>query len=275
MIINYDSPGQLCNRIWSLVPSIAYGLEYNEKVLVINFEGYTDIFEDLNSNPLVRFASRRLLKKFIHSLKVRGRIQNGKPNIFSRLLKWNMVEGWPNRLGNAEMVWSQSDKIRGIFRFKKEITDAVGSIISPLKSTYTIVGVHIRRGDYKEWLNGIYYYTDEEYCRLMKNVQEQISTVKGSKVKFLICSNENINLDNYSGLDCFVIPDSSGAKDLYGLSKCNYIIGPPSSYSQWASFYGKVPVNYILSANEELTLSDFSGIISFNTFENGNILDID
>jgi hypothetical protein len=44
MIINYDSPGQLCNRIWSLIPSIAYGLKYEEKVLVINFDEYLPVF---------------------------------------------------------------------------------------------------------------------------------------------------------------------------------------------------------------------------------------
>jgi hypothetical protein len=36
-------------------------------------------------------------------------------------------------------------------------------------------------------------------------------------------------------------------EDLYALASCDYIIGPPSTFSQWASFYGNVPrymVNY-------------------------------
>lgn len=274
MIINYDSPGQLCNRIWSLVPSIAYGLEHHDKVLIINFEGYSDIFEDLNSNRLIKFASRRLLRKVINSLKVRGYVRNGKPNLFSKLLGWNMIEGWSNRLGNAGMVVNQSDEIRAIFRFKEDVTNAVDEVLASVND-YLIVGVHIRRGDYKEWLNGVYYYTDEAYFRIIKSLEEQLLQVRHRKVKFLICSNEEVNLDNYKGLDCFTIPNSSPAKDLYALSQSDYIIGPPSSYSQWASFYGRVPVNFILCVNEEIKLSDFSGIISFNTFENRNMLDID
>ena len=272
MIINYDSPGQLCNRIWSLLPSIAYGLQYKEKVLVINFTEYSDVFDNLNKNKFVKFSSRKRLQRLLLSLKSRGYIQNGKSNIFSKLFHLNLIEGWSNRLGNAEMVANQATDMRDIFSFKSNITDSVNKIFSlERENTNTVVGVHIRRGDYKEWLDGIYYYTDEEYLHQMRNIQEQL----GTGVKFLICSNEVINLDNYKDLDCFIIPDSSGAKDLYALSKCDYIIGPPSSYSQWASFYGEVPVNYIMSSKEELMLSDFSGIISFNTFENGNILNID
>jgi len=274
MIINYDSPGQLCNRIWSVVPSIAYGLEYNEKVLIINFDGYTADFEDLNRNKLISFASKNLFRKFIHSLKVRGHIQNGRPNIFSRLLKWNMVEGWSNRLGNEEMVYKQADEIRNIFGFKKEITDPVDSLFSSFDTDCVIVGVHIRRGDYKEWLDGIYYYADEDYYYVMKTLREQLKS-KGKTVKFLLCSNEKIELAGFNGLDCFTMPQSSGAKDLYALSKCDYVTGPPSSYSQWASFTGKVPVKYIMSINEKIMLSDFSRIISFNKFEDGKVLILD
>lgn len=273
MIINYDSPGQLCNRLWSLVPSIAYGLEYGEKVLVINLGKYSADFENLNSDKLIRFASYKRIKRILMSLKSRGYIQNGKANIFKRLFNLNFVEGWSNRLGNAGMVEKQSDAIRKIFAFKSDITDFIDKFFTDYNG-FTIIGVHIRRGDYKEWLDGVYYYTDDEYICILKSIEEQFET-KGNKVKFLLCSNEKINLENYSGLDCITIPDTSGARDLYALSKCDYIIGPPSSYSQWASFSGKVPVKFIMYSNEKINLSDFSKIISFNTFENRKSLNID
>lgn len=274
MIINYDSPGQLCNRIWSLLPSIAYGLEYGEKVLIINFDEYSPYFENLNRNNLVSFSSKKLLKQFIHSIKVRGYIQNGRPNLLSKLLKWNMIEGWPIRLDNHEMIINQSDAIRDIFTFNTKITTPVDELFSSIKKENIIVGVHIRRGDYRSWLDGIYYYTDEEYVAAMIYLYDQFKK-EGKNVKFLLCSNETIDLNNFNTLDCFTIPDSTGEKDLYALSKCDYIIGPPSSYSQWASFVGKKPVNYIMPERKELLLSEFSDIISFNRFRDGNILSID
>ncbi len=273
MIINYDSPGQLCNRIWSLIPSIAYGLKYEEKVLVINFDEYLPVFSNLNRNKLIRFKSKKLLQRIFLSLKARGYIQNGRSNVFRKLFNLNLIEGWSNRLGNREMVIEQSDNIRPLFDFKKDAVIAVNDFLSSQEKV-VIVGVHIRRGDYKEWLDGIYYFSDEAYYRAMKDLEKQLLE-KGEKVKFLICSNEKINLNSFSELDCFIIPESSSEKDLYALSKSDYIIGPPSSFSQWASFYGEVPVCYMMCENQELKLSDFSRIISFNTFENGNILDID
>ncbi|MDH6309972.1 hypothetical protein M2451_002862 [Dysgonomonas sp. PFB1-18] len=273
MIINYDSPGQLCNRIWSLVPSIAYGLEHEEKMQAVNFSEYSDGFENLNVNKLISFPPKKLSRKFFHFLKAKGYIQNGRPNIFSRLFNLNLIEGWSNRLGNADMVQRQSDGIREIFTFSKGVTGAVDQVFSSVQED-TVVGVHIRRGDYREWLDGIYYYVDEDYYYMMNTLNELL-TAEGHKVKFLLCSNESIDLDNFKGLNYFVIPDSSGIKDLYALSKCSYIIGPPSTYSEWASFMGKVPVKYITSINEKIMLSDFSRIVSFNKFENGNELVID
>ncbi|SBW03597.1 conserved hypothetical protein [uncultured Dysgonomonas sp.] len=273
MIINYDSPGQLCNRIWSLIPSIAYGLKCEEKVLVINFDEYLPVFSNLNRNKLIRFKSKKLLQRIFLSLKARGYIQNGRSNVFRKLFNLNLIEGWSNRLGNREMVIEQSDNIRPLFDFRKDVVTAVNDFLSSQEKV-VIVGVHIRRGDYKEWLDGIYYFSDEAYSRAMKDLEKQLLE-KGEKVKFLICSNERIDLRNFSELDCFIIPESSSEKDLYALSKSDYIIGPPSSFSQWASFYGEVPVCYMMCENQESKLSDFSRIISFNTFENGNILDID
>ncbi|MBF0761404.1 alpha-1,2-fucosyltransferase [Dysgonomonas mossii] len=273
MIINYDSPGQLCNRIWSLIPSIAYGLKYEEKVLVINFDEYLPVFSNLNRNKLIRFKSKKLLQRIFLSLKARGYIQNGRSNVFRKLFNLNLIEGWSNRLGNREMVIEQSDNIRPLFDFRKDVVIAVNDFLSSQEKV-VIVGVHIRRGDYKEWLDGIYYFSDEAYSRAMKDLEKQLLE-RGEKFRFLICSNERIDLHNFSELDCFVIPESSSEKELYALSKSDYIIGPPSSFSQWASFYGKVPVCYMMCENQELKLSDFSRIISFNTFENGNILDID
>lgn len=266
MIINYDSPGQLCNRIWSLVPSIAYGLEHHEKVFLVNFYEYSDYFEDLNKNKFIYFTSKKIFKRIIHSLEVRGYIENGKSNIFSKLLRWNMIEGWAVRLDNSEDVQKKADIIRDIFRFNNKIKSPVDEIFLSL-GNIIVIGIHIRRGDYRTWREGIYFYSDENYISLMRQLKELL-TIDGKDVKFLLCSNEPIDLTNFSDLDCFVIPNSSGEKDLYALSKCSYIVGPPSTYSQWASFTGKVPMKFIMSAEEEIKLSDFSVILSLDRFDN-------
>lgn len=271
MIVNYDYPGQLCNRIWSLVPSIAKGIACKERVLILNFGEYSSFFQSLNKNKLVSFKSITLLSRILLSLRYRNYIHYSKKNILSSFFNINLTEGWHNLSNNQEDVIKYSDEIRDIFDISADVKNEVDSFLSSLHYDF-IVGVHIRRGDYKEWLDGIYYYENSVFSTIINDISEQMRTAD-KKVGFLLCSNEDIDCKLFSE-DSFVIPNSSGIKDLYALSKCSYIIGPPSTFSQWASFYGKVPLKFVLNADERIQLSDFSQIIAINRFENGNILSV-
>ena len=73
----------------------------------------------------------------------------------------------------------------------------------------------------------------------------------------------------HNNSDSFSIQGADGITDLYALSKCDYIIGPPSSYSQWASFIGDVPLCPLLDSNMDISMDSFSRVVLFNTFENG------
>ena len=134
---------------------------------------------------------------------------------------------------------------------------------------YTI-GVHIRRGDYKEYLSGRYYFSIEKWAKYIRFMSSQITD---SNVRFLICSNED-GIDKellkmVSDTNIFSIENTNGITDLYALSKCDYIIGVPSSYSQWASFMGDVPL-YLITDEKMPYLDEFHKIVYFNHFDNGS-----
>jgi hypothetical protein len=40
--------------------------------------------------------------------------------------------------------------------------------------------------------------------------------------------------------------------DLYSLARCDYVFGPPSTYSQWASFYGNKPLLHVFDRDSQL-----------------------
>jgi hypothetical protein len=50
-------------------------------------------------------------------------------------------------------------------------------------------------------------------------------------------------------------------EDMYALAGCDYIIGPPSTFSMWASFIGKVPLFHLHDREINFSLSDFKVII--------------
>jgi hypothetical protein len=116
--------------------------------------------------------------------------------------------------------------------------------------------VHVRKGDYKHWQDGKYFFSDLQYAFFMKLISE-IFINNGNKIKFALCSNEPISCDspmlNYSAL----ISKGTEIEDLCLLSNCDYIIGPPSSFSAWASFIGKVPLLHIENEAQDINLDKF------------------
>jgi hypothetical protein len=44
---------------------------------------------------------------------------------------------------------------------------------------------------------------------------------------------------------------------MYALASCDYIVGPPSTFSLWASFYGQVPLCFLQKPDEFLALANF------------------
>ena len=45
--------------------------------------------------------------------------------------------------------------------------------------------------------------------------------------------------------------------DLYALAGCDYILGPPGTFSQWASFYGEKPLLQLGDSNDSVPVEKF------------------
>nr|WP_262904602.1 alpha-1,2-fucosyltransferase [Hymenobacter lucidus] len=132
---------------------------------------------------------------------------------------------------------------------------AVATLLGHLRqSAEVVVGVHIRRGDYATYNNGAYFYDNATYARAMRALKEQLPAQQ--QVVFLLCSNEELNLADFTGLQ---VQPATGhfVEDLYALAACDYVLGPPSSYSMWASFYGQVPLLHLERPEQAVALHDF------------------
>lgn len=97
-----------------------------------------------------------------------------------------------------------------------------------------LVGVHLRRGDYRVFNNGRWYYEDDDYARYMDRV---VALHPGQRVRFVVCSNEPIPNGFHQRFDVRPGPGHH-VGDLFALSECDLIMGPPSTYSAWAAVYG-------------------------------------
>ena len=287
MIILRDKPGQMCNRLWSYSFFIAYGLKYNINIYIPNLKEYESLFENLNQFENIKFSlsENRRTEKLIR-FAVQFIYQFNKLKIGFLLRIFNIFFPDRNFLNESYFSknriifinsWKHKKDYEAIVEFKPEIIslftpgkqyrEKADKLFPELKSMYDIlIGVHIRRGDYLNFHNGSYYFDDSVYCRYMNMLTSKQGT---KKVGFFISTNEVIDPNTFKGLNIHSIDDSLGIEDLYALSKCDYIIGPPSTFSMWASFYGSVPLKLIEDENETFSFDDFSVIRYQNNFENG------
>lgn len=288
MIILSDYKNQMCNRLWSFSFFIAYGLMHNVDVYIPNFKDYESLFENLNqfqnikfklfkkrnNEKAIRFGIYILVK--LNKIKISPlfrlfNIHFPKSNQLNKLLsdprKNVIINAWKHKK-DVDAFLNQKQQIIKLFKPKNEYCKRADELFIKLKQQFNvIVGVHIRRGDYLTFQEGIYFFDDSVYSNYMTNLKNQFAE---KKVAFFISSIETVNCDNYNNLNIYMLEKSLGIEDLYALSKCDYIMGPPSTFSMWASFYGSVPLKLLETKNEIFTVNEFSIIRYQNNFENGN-----
>ncbi len=97
------------------------------------------------------------------------------------------------------------------------------------------IGVHVRRGDYKDYVGGQFFWELETYINVMKDLSKHLRDISHL---FVICSNEVWDLDMLQGIPC-IYEQGDTYDDFVALSACDYVVGPPSTFSNWASFLGR------------------------------------
>ena len=254
MIILLFNEGQMCNKLLALASAYTIGLEYSDDVYCpIMSEKLKNDFEFYNSNDninvlmyhsrLLAFFSKIVIKfNFFFHIKTKKYDPQKKD-------KRQVFFDW--KIKDDKIFSKHQNDVRKYFSFKEKILTTAQKKV--LKHDGIInVGVHIRRGDYKNFNNGIWYYTDQQYILWMKKLAE------GRNIRFYISSNEKINQLQYSnvGLD-IVFLTGNAVEDLCALSLCDYIMGPPSTYSWWASMYGNCPRLILDSAEKNYSWEDF------------------
>jgi len=280
MIVIANKPGQLGNRLIVFAHIIAYAKEHQLRVLNPSFFEYRKYFTNTagsgvpqypsKSNPFGMFLGRLFysfsfyLGRILHRLRVPNNRWLGytyldwhqELNLDESLSltksKLFIIQGWEFRARYLLNKYQQ--QVKDFFRPVSAHQEAVESHIKRLrKSCDLLVGVHIRGGDYNNFEGGKYYYQLGQYKRVMDHV---LTLMTGKKVKFMICSNEEVNLDFYKDQELELGPGES-VEDLYALAGCDYIIGPPSTFTMWASFYGNTPLYKIEDPDKHYDLNDF------------------
>lgn len=199
MLIINDKHGQLCNRLWGYSFFIAFAYKYKIKIFIPQFREYTSYFEDLGCLSNVYFWINKypekidnlifeVYKYLIKIIRVVNYIVNLKYfRIYIDNKNWTR-EKWDFELLKKENriifmgSWyhqkevnnliENKEIIKKLFRPKIAHIRRVDELIDEIKGENDIIiGIHIRRGDYKIFYNGAYVFDDETYKKYMKMLQ--------------------------------------------------------------------------------------------------------
>ena len=163
-----------------------------------------------------------------------------------------LASSWGYR--NASALAKCEDEVRAFF--KPLHVEQTGYVLKGLKDKGDIlVGVHVRRTDYKTFLCGRYYFEDDVYCREMCNAQGLLA--KRGTVLFVVFSDECLDESHFDWLPCY-FQHGSAVEDQWMMSQCDFLMGPPSTFSAWASFMGKVPLARMWDKDYKLKEEDFA-----------------
>lgn len=116
------------------------------------------------------------------------------------------------------------------------------------------IGVHVRRGDYRTWKGGRYFFGDDVYREYMKNLEIEIQERCRKACAFMVFSNEPTSLGECANT---CISENTWYVDHLLMSKCDYILGPPSTFSLWASYIGKTRYFHMFDDSGEIGVDRF------------------
>ena len=270
--------GRLGNRIILFANFIALAEEQGHRVINPTFHSYARFFEATRGDIYCRYppATRRSwldivpgvgdairgTRIFFHTTRAAGLLNERYP-VFGKTVftlretparkitaldgpevqakihdaRIVLVNGWNFRA--PELVRRHAEKLKSYFRPIAEIEQASFKAVDQLRQHADIVvGVHVRHGDLIKWRGGNYFFPTSRYATWMNELAEQFP---GRKAAFFVCSDEPRHEREFPGLRVG-IGTGSAVGDMCALAKCDYIFGPLSTFSMWASFYGHKPL---------------------------------
>ncbi|MDI9314397.1 MAG: alpha-1,2-fucosyltransferase [Hydrotalea sp.] len=267
MIILLNPWGQYSNRLTQEAYYQSICWEYKIKYLSLANPEMIGLYRQisLTNNLLINILGKiiiKIIRKLLLLLLRIGYIKCHSPKNINSLLKLSkrnyflFVGGWGFAKDDkwGTLVKKYTDRLRIKYRVAPErLLDNEQSILKKInyyKENKTIlIGLHIRRGDYRTWQNGKYFYPDDVWTNCIEKIAHYN---KNQKFVFVLFSNEEITIKlKYK----HIVSTARWHVDHYLMSLCDYIIGPPSTFPLWAALHSAVKIHWIDSVMNDKNYS--------------------
>lgn len=254
--------GRLCNNILQYGHLYAWGREHGRKTMSMRF-AYKYQYFRICHTPWHNFLTYSIAK-YTASWGMLPVVRFDDPDADysaeeNMLLKHKNIvaQGWYARW--YDLFLKYKDEILDLFQFDEKVKEKSNALLQGIPSNHVRLGLHIRRGDYRTFHDGIYYYSDEQYVQF---IQQFLALHQQEPVSLFICGNyaeidEAVFRDAFPNLS-ITFPKGNPGQDLYLLSQCDWLMGPPSTFTLVASMYRDTPLCWIESADATLSEASFN-----------------
>ena len=257
---------QMCNNLLQYAHVYAWGREHGRKVISMRFS-YKYPYFKITHSPLVSFPLY-VLAKFAAALRLLPTASFKHDDCDAAALERKMlrhrhivVSGWYVRY--YDLFLKYRSEICDWFTIAPTFTEPVKAWMQQFGGLR--LGVHVRRGDYADWKGGTYFFDNQTYAAYIRRFAE---LWPGKDIDVFVATNDaSLQPDHLTSL--IDIPRvrihqlaGNAVEDLYMLSQCDYLIGPPSTYSLVAAMYRDVPLCRMDDANAAAMTPD-----SFRLFD--------
>ncbi len=177
MIILINGYGDHCNRLFQAIHVEAYCLKNNIKYYNPSFRNMSKYY-GINSSSFDSIFC--FLIKGLNKLKI-IRIYD----IVDKEKKILFLQGWllKNYILSKEYKKFFSDKYLLLPEYYQD--NDLYKTLMKIKHTHIVIGIHIRRGDYKDWENGKYYYSDEIYQNIINNFSLELKKTEKKEIQYV------------------------------------------------------------------------------------------
>jgi hypothetical protein len=243
MLVLFEPSGGYSNRLFQAVHAEAWCLKRNQVFVNLTFDDLLHLYPHAKKSFGIKliYWFLRILDRYKYKVPL-GYIGIVDFESFESAaekekqlekFRLNFIKGWYFRNDIVE----NRDYFKQKYELDKRLylTNEFYRQFSAVKSNYDIVlGLHLRRGDYKTWMDGRFYYSFDQYAKIHESFLADARKRGLNKVLTVVFSNEDLSGVTFSG--DILKSSEEWYLDHRIMGECDYLVGPPSTFTMWASY---------------------------------------
>lgn len=260
----------MCNNLLQFAHVYAYGREHGRHVLSMRFSYKYPYFRIRHTRhtSFVLYLAAKVLAA-LRLLPTASYRDGCDPVALERIVERHrnvVVAGWNVRY--YDLFLKYRDEICSLFQIDEAYTLPVQAKMRVLDEEKGVrLGLHIRRGDYAQWADGRYFYDDATYAAFVRGfvrlhpgetVHVYLATNDPAVTEEAFCRTLQEGTEEGEKQPKVHLLGGTPPEDLYMLSQCDALIGPPSTFTLVAAMYRDIPLCRMDQARAEtLSKEDF------------------